>query len=168
MRHASRLTEFYSGGGPDNKGRFLHQILDWDNGRMEAVHDYIQWLFPLGEPSAFNYNAPLLTPEDISEFNSSSELKENLIRSFDRMIGFYGFVRNGMHVERAVDYKERIHNWVNYGNHNFLRITRILKCLGLLGLNDYAQAFMAALSEVYIEHRDIIGDSYEYWKRAVK
>jgi len=50
----SPLVSFLGGRGPDAAGRFLHDILDWDNAALEATHDYIEWLFPLPTPSADN------------------------------------------------------------------------------------------------------------------
>src|SRR5271170_564607 len=40
------LVAFYRGGYTDNGGT-LDQMLSWDDARLESVHDYIQWLFPL-------------------------------------------------------------------------------------------------------------------------
>ena len=68
----------------------LDTILSWDDGRLEAVHDYIQWLFPLDEPSRFNPSAPLLTAHDRAAFRDP-ELAANLRRALDRMLAFYGF-----------------------------------------------------------------------------
>jgi hypothetical protein len=53
------------------------------------VHDYIQWLFPLDEPSRFNADAPLLTPADRLAFRHET-LAANLRRALDRMLAFYG------------------------------------------------------------------------------
>ena len=63
-RADSPLVRFYRGDAPDARGRTLDDILAWDDEQLEAVHDYIQWLFPLDEPSRFNPDAPLLTPAD--------------------------------------------------------------------------------------------------------
>ena len=168
MVDSTRLIKFYSGSAPDDKGRFFSQILEWDYGLLENIHNYIQWLFPLTELSAFNLTAPILTTDDIKIFQNSAELKENLLKAFNLMLGFYGFQQVGSKIERASNYKERIHNWVSYGNHNYLRITRILKCLCTLGLQQYAQAFLSVLDNVFSENHDKIGNSYLYWKKAVK
>ena len=41
------LLRFYRLEGTDARGRSLEEIWTWEAGRLEAVHDYIQWLFPL-------------------------------------------------------------------------------------------------------------------------
>ena len=59
-------------------------------------------------------------------------------------------------------------NWLTQNNHNFLRITRILKSLRILGKNQEAQAFLVALKAVYAEEKDKIGrTTLHYWTRAV-
>ncbi|MGD0283054.1 MAG: opioid growth factor receptor-related protein [Dissulfurispiraceae bacterium] len=168
MGHSSVLIEFYRGSGPDNRGRYLSQILKWDYNRLEEVHDYVQWLFPLINRSAFNWRAPILTSEDIKSFKTETDLKENIAKSFDVMLGFYGFHRIETIIEKAPDYEDRIRNWVSEGNHNFLRITRILKCLCILGFQHYAKAFLLTLNKVYMDNQDKIGESYTFWEKAVQ
>ncbi len=71
----SRLTDFYAGRGTDTEGRRLADLLAWDDDDLEQVHDFIQWLFPLPEPSRFNADAPLLTPDDIAAFHADAALR---------------------------------------------------------------------------------------------
>jgi len=86
----SRIIGFYSGEEPDHRGRYLHEIQEWADDQLEGVHDYIQWLFPLPEPSGFNAAAPILTRESIQEFRTWPELQQKLRVSFLRMMNFYG------------------------------------------------------------------------------
>jgi len=66
------------------------------------------------------------------------------------MLAFYGFaLGDGPRVVRAADFSAQAANWLNPGNHNFLRLTRILRALVLLGLGAEARALLAALEEVY-------------------
>jgi hypothetical protein len=63
---------------------------------LEAVHDYIQLLFPLPEPSGFNAAAPVLTRKSMQEFRRRPELQQKMQVSFLRMMNFYGLeVRSG-------------------------------------------------------------------------
>jgi len=86
----SRLVDFYRGLGTDIEGRLLEDILAWNDDELEEVHDFIQWLFPLPEPSQYNPDAPLLTKEDIAAFKSDPVLQANLMRSFERILAFLG------------------------------------------------------------------------------
>src|ERR1700730_3164051 len=91
----SRLLDFYRGQGTDAEGRFLKAIWTWEDNDLEAVHDFIQWLFPLPEPSQFNPDSPLLTANDIEAFKNDPVLQTNLIKSFERILGFLGFSWTG-------------------------------------------------------------------------
>ncbi len=167
MDNATPLIDFYLGRKPDGEGRMLRDILDWDDYRLEVVHNYIQWLFPLTGRSAFNARAPILTADDIHAFRQFANLRAALTASFDRLLKFYGFQRDGSRVLRAGNFSERTREWVSPGDHNFLRITRILRSLMILGLPELARAFFAELKALYIEHPHAIGDSFRYWNEAV-
>ena len=83
------------------------------------------------------------------------------------MLDFYGFELNEMSVDRSENFQERAGNWLTAGNHNMLRITRILSCLSMLGLREYAISFLEALEQVYGEHPAAIQESYGFWEKAV-
>ncbi len=171
----SQIIGFYSGTEPDHRGRNLHEIHEWPDDQLESVHDYIQWLFPLPERSAFNVAAPVLTREDIQEFRTRQDLQEELGASFLRMMNFYGFeVRSVQQITmtRAPNFASNATIWLSPGNHNHLRITRILRCLTVLGLEAEANAFFDCLCEIYDEehnkpHPAISEETMRYWREAV-
>ena len=74
----SALVKFHAGVGTDDQGRTRNQILAFGDRQLEEVHDYIQWLFPLPEPSRFNPDAPLLTPEDVMRFRREPKLRASV------------------------------------------------------------------------------------------
>ncbi|BCP52958.1 hypothetical protein K32_15750 [Kaistia sp. 32K] len=165
------ILHFFAGMGTDDRGRTLTGILAWDDDRLEQVHDYIQWLFPLPEPSAFNPGAPLLTAADIEAFQTHAALRSALRAAFVRLLAFYGFAfvpgAEGARVARAATFPARSRSWLAPRNHNFLRISRILRALTLLGLAEEAGAFLAALEAVHAEHAAIIGETtLGYWRAA--
>ena len=54
-------------------------------------------------------------------------------------------------------------------NHNWLRISRILRSLTLLGLQVEARTFYAWLEDAYRTQRfPIDGQTFGYWQRAVQ
>ena len=163
---------FYRGDGPDSEGRRLDEILAWDDRLLEGVHDYIQWLFPLNEPSAFNADAPLVRPADRIAFASDSALGGNVKRAFLRMLAFYGFrlveSTGATVVERGETWVSRSTAWLRPHNHNFLRQTRIVKSLTLLGQPMLARAFGEALLKEYEHAPAVIGSTTaSYWKDAL-
>jgi hypothetical protein len=74
----THILGFYTGTRPDDRGRFLREILRWPDYKLEQTHDYIQWLFPLAERSALNPEAPILDAKTIREFRSRLELLRNV------------------------------------------------------------------------------------------
>jgi hypothetical protein len=68
-------------------------IHNWSDDKWEVAHDFIQWLFPLKEPSNFNPDAPLLTDEDVSVFQADESLKEAMVFSVHRFLRFLGLHR---------------------------------------------------------------------------
>jgi Opioid growth factor receptor (OGFr) conserved region len=178
MNHEEYLTTmlvpFYLGKEQDLEGRMIQEIWAWDFENLEQVHDYIQWLFPLSEKSVFNRNAPVVDQEVIHAFQSDRRLRQHLWKSFEVMLRFYGLQcdRNSSNqpiVSRSEDYSARQQKWLQRLNHNYLRITRILKCLMILGLADEARSLYECLREIYREERDRIGsETFQYWTNAVR
>jgi hypothetical protein len=166
------IVAFYRGHRPDTRGRHLPSILAWPHRELENVHDYIQWLFPTTEPSGVNGNAPLLSDDVIATFKTDDHLRHALVRSLDVMLSFLGLHRgtvNGVtRIIRAPNWEERRQVWLRPGNHNHLRITRMLSSLRALGCEAEAQALMDCLSDIHAnEGRNrITWDTWEYWLTA--
>ncbi len=174
---SSSVLDFYREESTDNRGRRLSEILGWPDAELEGVHNYIQWLFPLPEPSGANPSAPLLDQQTIGEFRCSTELEARLRESFERMLRFYGLELNdregAFEVTEASNFPNRAAVWLQAGNHNHLRITRILRCLMLLGLQAEARAFFIWLSSVYEAERGkprpgIPDSTFRYWRWAME
>lgn len=163
------LIAFYSGTGRDAAGRRLQDIWRFSFEELEENHDYIQWLFPLMERSAFNPRAPILDAAAIERFQSVDGLKKNLERSLEVMLEFYGLEVAGDRIVRASSFVGRSGNWLTSFNHNFLRLTRILKSLSLLGLEPRAAQLFACLEEIYATHQRVIGErTMSFWRKAVE
>src|SRR5262249_18595638 len=166
----SRIVDFYRGQETDSEGRSLKEIWTWSDDDLEEVHDFIQWLFPLPEPSQFNPDAPLLSQQDIAAFKSDPVLQNNLNKSFARILGFLGLRldNDGKVVESNTFFSARIPDVWAMLNHNWLRITRILRSLTLLGMEAQAQALYERLSVYYKSRRFPIPlDTFRYWTDGV-
>ena len=165
----SPLVAFYHGDSPDSEGRLLADILSWPDDQLEEVHDYIQWIFPLPEPSCYNRNAPLLSETDIRAFKTDSLLRENLQRAFGRILAFFGLILADGQVSAGDSFDARVPDVWAVPNHNWLRITRILRSLWLLGMMSEAIAFFEWLEALYASRRFPIGaDTFECWRKAVR
>ena len=128
----SRILAFYEGTAPDDRGRLHEEILRFDDAALESVHDYIQWLFPMRERSGASPTAPRLNSATIEQFRRRPELRNALRRSLDRMLAFYGLEWRGETIARAPSFAMR-NGWLSPMNHNYLRLTRILTSLRILG-----------------------------------
>ncbi|XP_036387474.1 opioid growth factor receptor-like [Megalops cyprinoides] len=133
----------------------FHQYWKGRYEKLERVHSYIQWLFPLQEPG-INYMAHELTVKEIQAFCNNEEAKQRLLTSYEMMLDFYGITlvnKETGEVKRSDIWLERFENLNRY-THNNLRITRILKCLGELGFRHY----QAPLVQFFLEETLVHGN----------
>ena len=121
----TEIVSFLEGKTPDYRGRTFAMLLQQSDHQAETTHDYIQWLFPLDEPSRSVNGAPVLTELDMDEIRGSSLAQANLARSARWFLGFL----------------ERNDHWITKYNHNHLRITRVIKSLRLLASDEAADEF---------------------------
>lgn len=162
------LIAFYRDGARDDRGRTLSEILAWDDERLEDVHDFIQWLFPLPERSGANPGAPTLDSATIEMFHATPAMRDRLHQALERMLRFYGLVwvssAAGGNVERLPDFRERAQDWLWPMNHNHLRLTRILRSTLLLGLEAESKALFHALNAICREYPDrVAGRTHAFW-----
>jgi hypothetical protein len=167
----SQILDFYNF-LPSSQGITLDQIWKMSYDKLDKCHDYIQWLFPTQEVSKFHPDAPLLTDEDIKKFKEDVVLKYTLIRSFNVMLDFFGlektYTNEGIAVEKTDNYETRKLVWQTPINHNHLRITRILTCLRLCGLEKEAEAFYSCLMKIIDENPNrFTALTVAYWSFAV-
>jgi hypothetical protein len=161
----SPIREFYRLEKPDSEGRMLEEYWEWDTDTLEHRHDFIQWMFPLSEPSSVNSDAPLVTQEDQHAFRNEPLLRSSMVRSLKVFLNFLGLeMDHDGQVVRHEQFDLRIGVW-NHPNHNWLRITRILKSLRLLGFDAEAKAMWKCLRELH-EEGFVSENSFRYWSEA--
>lgn len=146
----SIITSFHRGLAVDNRGRRRDEILAWDDQRLETSHDFVQWILPTRKRSAFNPDAPVLTDADVVEFQGDQELQDSILACARRMWRFF----------------EARRPWTRMGDHNHLRITRMLDCLMTVGLTAEAYARYAALLS-YAKLGKLSKRTLDEWERAV-
>jgi len=121
----TEIVSFLEGKTPDYRGRTFAMLLQQSDHQAETTHDYIQWMFPLDEPSRSVNGVPVLNELDIEEIRQSSLAQANLAKSAR---WFRGFLKRNDH-------------WITKYNHNHLRITRVIKSLRLLASDEAADEF---------------------------
>ncbi|MBZ0096569.1 MAG: hypothetical protein K8H75_14500 [Sulfuricella sp.] len=169
MPVASPLVDFHLGTAPDDHGRTFDEILAHDDEWLEYTHNFIQWLFPLTSISGANPTAPTLDAAQITEFRSNPALRKQLLRAFDRMLGFYGLTRTPDSINKAPNWEQRKSLWFTHPSHNHLRITRILKCLNMLALKHEARMLYDRLVSLKETEQDcgIPATAFAHWAGAI-
>ncbi|MEE1611461.1 opioid growth factor receptor-related protein [Microvirga sp. CF3016] len=126
---AGPLQAYLVGVGRDGRGRLAADVLGLSDERLEEVHDYIQWLFPLQTRSGAQPGAPVLTTAEIDAIRMNPNAQNTLKKAAERMLRFYQDTRW----------------WLTSFDHNHLRITRIIHSLKLLVSPVEAQRFHCAI-----------------------
>ncbi|GAA0647943.1 opioid growth factor receptor-related protein [Brevundimonas lenta] len=151
MSGSGSILAFLEGEGTDARGRTLFDVLGFDNVALEQTHDFIQWLFPLTEPSAAVPGSPVLSQDDVEAIRASTMAQCAMAAATDRMALFYATT----------------HDWLMPNDHNHLRITRIIRSLRLLRGEAEADAFRdAILARVAATRAPVSARSRGYWETA--
>lgn len=164
----SNITEFYEGSqdipggvagfgaptdasGPGGRATIMFVLQEATNHWLEHRHNYIQWLFPIPEPSLAVPDSPMLTAEDIKAFKSDVGLRIRSFAALNRMVWFYASGNC---------------SWVTPRNHNYLRITRIIRFFVLIGEQGLAGWFHRTM--VQLGGGGIDETTLWYWDEALK
>lgn len=127
-------------------------MLAFDDARIEAVHDFIQWLFPLPEASRAVPGAPVLGAVEAAAIRADSQALAGLRAGLARMTRFYA----------------ETDGWLVGFDHNHLRITRIIAAVrSLLGREEAAAFHAAVTARNTAAGTPVNGDSLRHWGRAL-
>jgi len=162
------LLPFYTGGKANVHGFTLEQILRFNDDEMERHHNFIQWIFPTSRVGV-DPQAPLLDRGLITAASSEPAFRKNMLRSFDKMLSYYGLERKGQSVVKAANFTSRQKFWLINGKHNLKRMTRIITSMGDLGLKVEARSFAQCIIGIH-EKGEISGlaSSASFWKNAMR
>ncbi|XP_078595126.1 uncharacterized protein LOC144872638 [Branchiostoma floridae x Branchiostoma japonicum] len=146
---------------------------DWwgDYKRLEMHHGYIQWLFPIRE-EGMNWQAMELQEHEIKLIMENREAHARILKSYELMLDFYGMkLKNKMtgEIVRSDNWEERLSH-LNNSYHNYLRITRMLKCLGEFGYEHLKAPFIHfVLQEALVEKTlsNTIESCLDYWLHTI-
>lgn len=145
------IVEFYTNNGKTSEGKTLEEILEFSANQLEQDHLYIQWIFPIDQPSIFNQNAPVLTANDIVQLVHNKNFSVNFQKSFQL---FWLFLTNNTHI------------WVKHLNHNHYRITRMIRSATLFGFDQLTKEMLSYLLKINKENENIFADPINYWLTA--
>jgi len=139
---------------------------------LERHHGFIQWLFPIRE-SGMNWSAQELQLHEAEAICADPKCKARFVQSYRLMLDFYGMVLSDADrgwINRADNWRDRFRH-LNRSHHNYLRITRILKCLGELGYEHYKAPFCEFVIVEAVDRGTLdncLGSCSDYWIQTVK
>jgi hypothetical protein len=149
--------QFFRGEINHPRGFSISDILAWDDEEWERNHDFIQWVFPTFQKSAFNPDIPELTKKDVEIFRKDTDLQLTFDRVIERFLKFLDYKRN----EKPW--------WFHEGNHNLLRITRALDSSKTLSEAGRHYEILNWLRDLQDENPGIIPKrTSHFWEQAVK
>ena len=147
------FENFLTNAEPDFKNRFLNDIWNFSDEDIEHTHNFIQLLFPLNEKSESVFHGYYLNTEStIINIKSNDLAKSNIVKSSKWFLGFL----------------ERNTHWRRRQDHNYLRVTRIIKSLRLLVSDEEADSFYKLFMELLDDkHKKKINPlTLSYWENA--
>lgn len=164
---------FLLGTGTDQSGRTVADYLSWSPEKWQEGHDYIQWAFPTKTQSAFNPNAPVIPdeyhPGDLPLYDYLL-VSRNIHDLLDKYMASLGVTIDHDEVMGYVfNYSEdSLREWAYSANHNLLRMTRLLECLGVFGLTYIRDALFEFLlySVVPLNGNAINSKTVAFWVAA--
>ncbi|KIJ53499.1 hypothetical protein M422DRAFT_222162 [Sphaerobolus stellatus SS14] len=137
----------------------LHEQWQGDYDTLEFNHGFIQWLFPIQE-FGMNYQSQPLQRHEIEEMKSDPQIIERILTSYRLMLEFYGFrlldAETGL-IDKVLPPRNALARFrhLNASFHNYLRITRILKCLSEMGLEHLNAGFLLGILNEQSENEQL-------------
>ncbi len=147
------FENFLTNNEPDFKDRFLNDIWNFSDEDIEHTHDFIQLLFPLNEKSESVFHGYYLNTNNVViNIKSNETAKNNIVKSSKWFLSFL----------------ERNSHWRRRQDHNYLRITRIIKSLRLLVSDEEADIFYKLFTELLDDglKKKINPLTFFYWENA--
>ena len=86
---------FLNGMAADIHGRTFDDVMAFSDEQIERTHNFIQWLFPLPEPSLSVPGSPCLSGANITALRDSSAAVANLNIAADWFLDFWSEINTG-------------------------------------------------------------------------
>lgn len=125
--HSQLLIDFHHFDGTDHGGLSREDYLSFADDEMEKAHDWIQWAFPLPEPSRAQPQSPVAGSYFYSTIKVDPLARMRMTAMTARYFRFLEATQS---------------TWVVARDHNHLRITRVIRCLHLCGMDALARNFL--------------------------
>lgn len=148
----SDIIKFLRHEGQDFKGRTLRELWELDADEMENSHDVIQWMFPSDIPSKHHTASPVLTEEQVNTMWRDPIIRDSIMFSCFMFAQFLAQTKP---------------SWIHKHNHNYLRITRVLRCLWNMRLGEEYLRWRDFAKRLYHEYpSQVTKETFDYWMNA--
>jgi hypothetical protein len=143
--------DFYCNRATNIDGDSYQDLLKFSDYQLEDSHTAFGWLFPLTEATSLSSKHPVLTKSDVNRLLDDADAMHNFRDAYRAVIRYFNNP-----------------NWV-YGQHNHLRITRVIRCFRIFGMYWQADAVYKLAKKFYEKYPTEIGTrTLEFWDRAIK
>jgi hypothetical protein len=172
-----KIIDFYEGKLKVGRNSLsFDDIIRLDDDGLEKCHDYIQWLFPLPEPSSFMKNAPLLDKETAKLI--ANEYSMRVMEAVRRIMKFWRVTLN-LHSPTHKPHMKLGQYWMKPKDHNHYRITRVIRFLFLLSKSSRgeqeklfyfnpAQSLLYAVLAANDEQKFATAETVDFWEEALE
>ncbi len=146
-------TTDWLSGKPNRAQMQVQDVLDASVSKIEEVHNWVQWAFPLPEPSRAVINTPTASVKELMAQGSDPVLSPQIDLLFQKYMWFLG----------------ETSDWKSRSDHNWLRITRIIRCQFLRGkIEDAQKLYSYALKEcAHLQGNPAFERATNHWNAAV-
>lgn len=157
--------QFLAGTGVDTECRSVVQYLDFGADDWERQHDIIQWAFPNHVESAYHPNSPVVEIGKVVAHRQLPQAQSNMAKLFFNYLSSLSIDLNDQQefiLTKGEPY------WLEPGNHNYLRITRVIIALRIFKLDIIAEKFATFVLQLPKSHPYAINNTtVTYWHKAL-
>jgi len=162
MNNDELVLNFFQGTGSDSSQRTINDILAFNESDIESVHNFIQWVFPTSEISAYNPNAPTISNNFKHMLSEHKDAQKNFCQTCLLFLDFFGFECPKTNKNKLPSYKN---TFLSRPRHNLLRITRVLNSLNQVGKESCSMDIFSQIKDYYRIYPQYIPiESYRIWE----
>jgi hypothetical protein len=165
-----RVRAYLGYGAPDDRGNTLDSTLRRDNDWYEDSRYFVQWMFPIAEPSQVKQDGPMLSAIDFLRLADDRRVHEGVMSGVVRLLCFLGLRLDpvGGGAVAGENWTVEWHRWARFPGHNDMRVSRMLRCLALIGEAELAKNIYLDLERLIRHTRgaEAAEPALAYWRAA--
>jgi hypothetical protein len=165
-----RARAYLGYGARDDRGSTLASTLRRDNDWFEEHRYFVQWMFPIAERSQAKQDGPMLSQSEFLRLAEDRRVREGVMSGVVRLLRFLGLRLNAHEdgVAEGDNWEIEWHRWARFAGHNDMRVSRMLRCLALMGQADLAKGIYLSLERLLRQTRGVetAEPALAFWRAA--